>query len=183
MIEYVQGDLFKHIAGSTNSIVIPHIVNNLGIWGSGFVTPLGEAFPAAKDDYISRARIIHTSETGTVEDRKNIVYGLGDTHFVEVSDNIEVANMIAQYGIRRGNTRPLRYNSLAKCLDAVAVRAAIYQQEIHAPMFGSDRAGGNWLFIEEMIKDAWILPGIKVKIYYLPESIPQNWALPNNTNH
>jgi hypothetical protein len=37
--------------------------------------------------------------------------------------------------------------------------------QIHAPKFGSGLAGGNWNFIEELIKDIWL--NIPVMIYSL----------------
>lgn len=158
MIEYQEGDLFQNLDNLYKGVLIPHVCNNLGVFGAGFVIPLSKKFPLAKESY----------QKSSLE--------LGTTGFVKVQKNIVVANMIAQNGT--GGLRPLRYNALAKCLDEVSDYAIFHDMQIFAPMFGSGLAGGNWLFIEELIKDAWLNRQLKVKVFYLPNSIPANWRPP-----
>lgn len=164
MIQYISGDLFAAVANDSHKkILIPHVCNNIGAFGSGFVIPLGKTYPKARQSYFAIPK-------------KNGKLPIGTTDFVTVSDNISVANMIAQNGI--GGTRPLRYNALSKCLDEVAEYAINNEMEIYSPLFGSGLAGGNWLFIEEMIKDAWLEREIKVTVFYLLNNIPANWIPP-----
>jgi hypothetical protein len=50
---------------------------------------------------------------------------------------------------------------------------------IHCPMFGSKLAGGDWLFVEKLIEDCWLRAGIPVFVHYLPQSLPDNFVIPN----
>lgn len=143
-IEYIKGDLFNNIPQyPTNKIIIPHIVNNLKIWGSGFVIPLGNYFPKAKNEYISM-------------DEKHIC--LGNTQIIDVGNNIFVANMFAQDGISPKSTgttnkivqNPIRYGALAKCLLTINSYCTS-DTMILSPKFGSLRAGGDWSIIENLI--------------------------------
>jgi hypothetical protein len=69
--------------------------------------------------------------------------------------------MIAQNGtISPSNQRPLNYYSLCKSMsDVVSFIKNKFRNdqsvEIHAPKFGCGLAGGNWNFIQELIKDIW----------------------------
>lgn len=154
MIKYVEGDLFSHVAlraqdEDKNFILIPHVCNDIGAWGAGFVIPLGRVYPDAQTSY----RKLFELQAGE----------LGYTDFVRVTNHVFVANMIAQHGV--GGKRPLRYNHLAKCLADVAEYAERGNMEIHAPMFGSGLSGGNWDTISDLITDSWA--NLDVTIYYL----------------
>jgi len=155
MIKYVKGDLFAAV-NDIDSFIIPHVVNTKGAWGAGFVIPLANHFPEAKDKYINLLKNIKIEE-------KDL---LGKTSFVALNKKKYslVANMFAQ---TLGGERPLFYNSLSKCMDEVAKIAKCDNLEIHAPKFGSNLAGGNWDFIEQLIIDCWIKESINVTIYYL----------------
>lgn len=155
MITYKVGDLFENINSVKNKIIIPHIVNNNKKWGSGFVVPLGNKWPIAKETYLNAPDLF-----------------LGETQFVKVSDSdntIWVANMIAQNGlIGPMNPKPIKYSALIKCMQKVADTVVKNNYtEIYAPMFGSQRAGGNWELIEELINEIW--KDIPVTIFKLEE--------------
>jgi hypothetical protein len=159
-IKYVAGDIFPAIEriletrAKKKSICLPHVCNDVGAWGSGFVVPLGKKYPEAREKYLA--------EKPT----------LGTTQIIPVEKNVIVYNMVAQ---KFGGVRPLFYNELAKCMDAVAkdildkFPESNDGAEIHAPLFGADLAGGNFQFIKELILDCWVKKGIPVTIYYLPE--------------
>ena len=157
MIQYKNGDLFeyisdKHLDPSVN-IIIPHITNDIGAWGSGFVVPLGKQYPKAQDSYI-KSYVDH--------DNANIPM-LGNCQIVDCGCNTYVANMCAQTGIlghstgdrNMVNMKPIRYAALVDCMRNVASFADANSCQIHCPKFGSDRAGGNWYFIEELIQEIW----------------------------
>ena len=152
VISYIEGDLFAAIKDKKNTIVLPHICNSKKAWGAGFVVPLGKHYPKAKEVYLS----------GSPQ--------LGDTDFVEC-DNVIICNMVAQ---TLGGERPLYYQYLAKCMEAVANRCFSIEcydaeYEIHAPAFGTNLAGGDFNIIKELIHDCWIRDlNAKVNIYYLP---------------
>lgn len=167
-LKYVEGDLFAGIyEPKEHMTLIAHVCNDLGVMGAGFVVPLGKTFPLARQAYL--------------EDMKANKYGLGDTQFVTVVPDeecggITVCNMVAQHGI--GGKRPLRYNSLSKCMDAVAkfAREDFPDSKIICPAFGSGLAGGDWSFIEHLIQDCWLDAGIDVTVFYLPNNAPMEIA-------
>jgi hypothetical protein len=174
-IKYVAGDLFGPIQASTamETIVIPHVVNDRGAFGAGFVVRLAQAFPKAKQDYLDWS-------AGKIADEV-MPFKLGLTFFSEVIIKHEppivfVAHMLAQ---TLGGRRPLFYNHLSRCMDSVADFALGQSNpKIVAPMFGSDLAGGNWSFIEELITDCWLKRNLDVTIHYLPGRTPQGWTPP-----
>lgn len=165
-IRYLEGDLFYHLEQEKGQIVLPHIVNDKNAWGAGFVLPLARKFPQAKESYHGWANGIMGGP-----------FILGNVFAYDVEPNITVVHMLAQ---TLGGIRPLFYNHLARCMDDVAaIVKKIKNAKIISPMFGSGLAGGNWLFIEELIRDCWIKQGIDVTICYLKEQAPSNWQPPS----
>ena len=137
-ITYHKGDLFEHLP-KDKTIYIPHVCNNAGGWGAGFVLALSKHFPRAEKSY-----------------REWFEYGKPDLSNVQMvpipqTRNIIVCNMIAQ-GL--GGIKPLRYGHLAHCMQKVAdtLQPGFL---IYAPKFGSGLAGGDWAIIEELIEDIW----------------------------
>jgi hypothetical protein len=163
-IKYVEGDLFAAVdaakqAGRT--IIIPHVCNDVGVWGAGFVIPLGRKYPNTRESYLKWYK------EKTHGDKP---FALGHVQFVKVEENplVVVANMIAQH--RVGGLRPLRYNALAHCMDEVASFSA--NSDIYAPLLGAGLAGGNWNFIRDLIEDCWLSRNLTVTVYYLPGMVP-----------
>lgn len=150
MINHKSGDLFKDLDSYEGKVIIPHIVNDIKAWGSGFVIPLGKHFPISKEMYMK-------------ECRKG---ALGKCQIVVATEKVLVANMFAQSGIAsKTNVKPIRYAALVDCMSKVARTAKTMKADIAAPKFGSDRAGGNWEFIEELIGEIW--KDLNVTIYTL----------------
>lgn len=167
MIYYVKGDLFQNVKSVSTDVIIPHVCNNIGAWGSGFVLPLAKNYPEAKEAYLKWYK--GENWIGSSE------FAIGNTQIVAVDPGVFVANMVAQDGITKGSMgdrsrvvdRPLRYDSLVKCMIEVAEFAlAIYpRMVIHCPKFGSGLAGGDWNFIEYLIEDIWNKSDIDTVIY------------------
>lgn len=136
VIRYIQGNLFDHVSPG---VVIPHVCNDIGAWGAGFVVPLAKAFPQSKEAYLSLSH------------RR-----LGVTQFVGVDNGVTVANMIAQRGIGRSETGaiPLRYDALETCMKSVA-EFCHDGLRIVCPEFGCGLAGGKWEIVERMIGMRW----------------------------
>lgn len=141
--------LTKHNGGN---VVIPHVCNNIGLFGAGFASYVASNFPDVKANF---------EMLGT----KN---KLGHVQYVKVLSNksykreMFFANMIAQNKvISPKNPRPLNYEALVKCMSDVRSfclelsKHTENQTEIHCPKFGSGLAGGNWDLISELIKDIW----------------------------
>jgi hypothetical protein len=154
MITYIKGDLFNYLYKDKSNKMICHIVNDLKAWGSGFVIPLGEKFPRARESYL-----------------KQDVLKLGSCQFIEY-DNIYIMNMVAQHGIiSSNNLKPIRYRALVECMSNVLFACQTrHIDEIHAPAFGSCRSGGNWAFISELIEEIWCQNNLRVNIYYLDDN-------------
>jgi len=172
--KYVVGNLFELMP---DHVVIPHICNDIGGWGSGFVVPLAKIYPEAERAY----RDWHERKFYPSIQSPNY-FELGNIQIIpcgSLADGTRkaatVINMIAQHGTINHpmdddpNRPPVRYNALAACLRKVAgyvVRLPQYTS-IHAPKFGAGLAGGNWDFIEELIREEWLDRGIPVTIYSL----------------
>lgn len=145
-IEYIRGDLFAALPENPQRpIIIPHIVNNIGAWGSGFVIPLANRFPRSKEMYLKYYKL----------------NSLGDIQTI-IDDEYYIVNMFAQNGISDKSTgdgnrvkKPIKYVSLIKCMENIKNDMNRYF-DIYCPRFGSDRAGGNWEFIEELIEEIWL---------------------------
>ncbi len=93
---------------------------------------------------------------------------LGKTQTVQLEPHLFLVHMCAQ---TLGGIRPLYYNHLASCMNAVTEVVEWIENthpvRICAPAFGSGLAGGNWMFIKELIKDCWLSKDFDVTIYYL----------------
>ena len=137
-LHYLIGDATEPIK---RPAMIAHCCNSIGGWGRGFVLALSAKFPEAEKKYRE------WFEKGTPR--------LGETQIVPVADDISVANMIGQEGIRWvGKIPPIRYDSLKAALKMAYVVATRDGQTMHLPRIGAVLAGGEWSVIEKIIKDA-----------------------------
>lgn len=162
MIKYIKGDLFDHLFSDTNydKIIVPHIVNNIGVMGAGFVVPLAKHFPKNRSAYISNHKLFNLGEVMYYYDK-----------------NVLIANMFAQDGIssrssgnrKLVNDKPIRYGALALCMNYIAYEInhtyRYYNVGIFAPKFGSGLAMGDWGIIEGLIDELW--GDFDVKIFEL----------------
>lgn len=148
-ITYITGDATQ--PQGNGKIIIPHICNDIGAWGAGFVLALSKRWKGPEETYRKA--------------KKNL--GLGLVQFVRVEDNIWVANMVAQHDIRPDDEgrSPIRYNALKACLFTVAEMAIEVNASIHMPRIGAGLAGGNWDRIELIIEETLVRDGIDVTVY------------------
>lgn len=142
MVKYLKGDLFTH--SFTNKDYIFHVCNNKRVAGAGFIVPLYKNFPEARKNYMSLSQDLGCVglQTGT----PNIFNAISQT---------------------LGGTRPLNYSALVTCMEYAGKIVAVNKGAIVTCAFGSKLAGGNWDFVEELIKDIWLSKDIPVTIYYL----------------
>lgn len=138
-LKYVIGDATQPIGEGLK--VICHCSNDIGGWGAGFVVALSKRWREPEQAYRS------------LKTRK-----LGDVQFVEVEDDIMVANMIAQHNIVSQIidgvvTKPIRYYALNTCLEKVNAFALENKATLHMPRIGAGLAGGDWVEIEKIIKN------------------------------
>lgn len=156
-ITYVTGDATQPIGDGKKIIV--HICNDCkpGAWGSGFVIALSHRWKAPEQEYRKWSK----------QGRWNqIPYRLGSVQSIPVEDDIIVVNMIGQKDIHPHNgIPPVRYGAIRKCLRKVAKTAQKHGATIHAPKFGSDRAGGDWNTIEQIINEELCAKNVPVVVY------------------
>lgn len=144
------------------SIIIPHICNNIDLFGAGFAAVIAKEYPDVKSNY-------HLLGKKFLKDNPGYVQYIDVEYEKKYNRRIIVANMIAQNGVRSyTNERPLNYAYLVKSM--VDVKRFVLKNfnsenpvEIHSPKFGSGLAGGNWEFISCLIEDIW--NNIKVVVY------------------
>lgn len=164
MIEYRQGDLFAGVRDSLKAgkrVVIAHVCNDEGGWGSGFVVPLSKNYHLSESEY----RRWHAEGECINQDQdEKIPFQLGQVQFVYPieSDNLVVANMIGQHktiGSSGPGYTPVRYAAIADCLEHVfnyCIEAKTGHEnkiEVHCPKFGAGLAGGNWTVIEALLDE------------------------------
>lgn len=169
MITYIKGDLFEEIKkiDRDTTIIIPHTVNNVGKWGKGFVVPLGQNFPKAKQEYL------HWYSTGyciNILDNSIVGFGPGYTQLVKVAAKIYVANMVGQFGVKSlNNPTPVDYEAVILSMKHLNdYMMYLYNDfllpitfsnnkklEIHCPKFGCGLGGGTWKQISSYIETVW----------------------------
>jgi len=148
MIRYVTGDATNPLAPGQK--ILPHVCNNIGKWGRGYVMAISAKWPAVRDAYL--------------EWYKRKEFGLGKVLYVQVTPHITIANMVAQAGIKTGSKGPpIRYDALEECLTDVAKTADAWTRHpsiwspghnmmpaasLHMPKIGTGLAGGSWTSIE-----------------------------------
>jgi O-acetyl-ADP-ribose deacetylase (regulator of RNase III) len=155
-ILYRVGDATAPEDPSGGRMIICHVCNDQGGWGSGFVVALSRRWPGPEREY----RELH----------RNYRLQLGWVQMVRVHQRIAVANMIAQHGYKRSpDGIPLDYDALRKCLDGVAQAAINNGCSIHMPRIGAGLAGGDWLKIADIVKETMCDRGLRVTVYDLPE--------------
>lgn len=151
------------LSANTNSasVIIPHVCNNINLFGAGFAGYLSSRYPIVKENF---HMLGNQSKLGNVQYVKIARDSLSHNELI-------IANMIAQNKtINPNNRRPLNYEALVKCMVNVRnhvldLRDNDLQVEIHCPKFGSGLAGGNWIFINNLIEDIWA--NIPVFVYDL----------------
>ena len=174
VLKFVEGDLFVRVKDVVGPVLIPHVCNDKGVFGAGFALAVSRYFPHVREAYLGW--FAHG-----VDQHDKRVFGLGECQYVPVGfegSEVEVVNMVAQ-GL--GGSRPLRYAMLAKCMEELghdAVTGLGGKPVIFCPFFGAGLAGGDWNFIEELIKDCWLDRGLLVTVCYLPGQVPQGFVVP-----
>ena len=141
-IEYLKGDATKPI-GNGNKIIV-HVCNDIGGWGKGFVLAISNKWSAPEKKYREWYK------------EKN-KFALGETQIVQVEENIFIANMIGQSGIKKTKDKnnksipPIRYNAIEEALEKVAEFAVKNNATVHMPRIGCGLAGGKWEYIEPIL--------------------------------
>ncbi len=173
MIKTVTGDATSPRPGS-RGVIIAHITNNLGLWGSGFVKAVSKMSRVPELAYAGLASDHGFSPTTYPSSPTTYAQiPLGIIQFVEAMPNVWVANMVAQNGTNSFDSKGTRrqqkvnvdggnrenlvdYAALERCLAIVFHRAVALKCDVHMPnLMGSGLAGGDKAKIHEIIKRAY----------------------------
>jgi len=130
---------------------IVHGCNAQGVMGSGVALAVKQTYPQVYDDYIN----IH--ENGGLK--------LGRAYFSPVGQYLAVWNAITQnlYG---AGTRQVSYDAVQTCFQEINDHistgfegmANMQPNEVHIPLIGAARGGGNWEIIREIIEQTMDYP-------------------------
>lgn len=160
-INYVIGDALD-ISGYEQPIkvAIPHIVNDIGAWGSGFVLAVTQKYPLAEQVYHEACA-------------RGLPLELGENQYITFCTHegtVHIVNMVAQSSIVSGDNRvPLNYLALKACLADLCVFCKDQDiDEVRMPRIGAARGGGDWEKIEKIIEDKLCLYGPSVTVCDLP---------------
>ncbi len=161
-LKYVLGDATNPRMEDDEMIFIPHICNNKGLWGAGFVLALSKKWKIPEQRYrswlCSTNSIVQSGALGIVQSCQVAASGK--------YKNTHVVNMIAQNGVRSPqNPKPIKYVALVKAMECVVMYVEPVGGSIHCPKFGSGLAGGDWRVIEALIQEIWVDAGINVTVY------------------
>jgi hypothetical protein len=140
------------------TILIPHVCNNLDIFGGGFAKCIGDKFPEVKENY-------HLLGKNFLKNNFGYCQFIDINLSLPLRSKIIACNMICQDGFpSNSKQRALHYGGLVSSMYKVKkyildlksqAKDDIHNIEIHAPKFGSGIAGGNWNFISDLIEDIW----------------------------
>lgn len=159
----LNGNIFSIIENRISSgndgatVFVPHVCNNIDLFGAGFAAQVGDFYPSVKANYHMLGKTFLSKNMGYSQ----ILKVKEDTKY---KHKLYFVNMIAQNGTRSAlNNRPLNYYGLVKSMLSLAqyidqntgFMNKTEKVEIHCPKFGSGLAGGNWLFISDLIEDIW----------------------------
>ena len=152
-ISYLVGDATAPEAPGPKIIV--HVCNDIGAWGKGFVMALSKRWSEPESQYKKWYR-----------ERESNDFELGAVQLVQVEDDLWVANMIGQHGLKPTKEGPpIRYNAVEKCLGKVAKKAKELYASVHMPRIGCGLAGGKWEEIEPSITGQLSEKDIEVYVY------------------
>lgn len=149
----------ERVTGDHNgsTVFVPHVCNNIDLFGAGFAAQVAQHFPTVKADY-------HLLGKKFLFDNPGYSQVLKVYEEPKYKHKLYIVNMIAQNGIiGPKNQRPINYLSLVKSMASVSRfienntghNQKTERVEIHCPKFGSGLAGGNWNFISNLIEDIW----------------------------
>ena len=180
-LKHRKGDLFEALdefleeppqsGEADKAICVPHVCNDKGAWGAGFVLSLSKWWDHPETAY---------KEWHSTGQWRRMAFEMGRVQTLDSANNrVYVANMIAQ---TLGGVKPLRYAALGHCMYAVMKRlqgdycygidhpefdaSEHHELEIWCPKFGSGLAGGSWPHIEEMVRETWVDEfGVNVTVF------------------
>lgn len=162
-LHYLIGDASKPEHVDERPVIIAHVCNDQGGWGSGFVVAL------SKRD-VRPEQMYRRSRAGSLTPLGEVYVSLYDPSGRGGELDIFVANMVAQHGYKsKDNPVPLSYRALWECLLMVGEEAADMDATVHMPRIGCGLGGGEWAKVERIVRRALAeIHGRDVYVYDLP---------------
>jgi O-acetyl-ADP-ribose deacetylase (regulator of RNase III) len=152
-IAFVRGDATRPTTGGP--MIITHLCNDMGRWGKGFVLAVSSRWLEPEKAYRQWSADANSFKLGAVQ-------------FVQVEEEIWVANMIGQHGVRHaGHESPIRYAAVEECLTRLAVKAKEFGASVRMPRIGCGLAGGKWGAVQPLIVKSLCEREIVVVVYDL----------------
>jgi len=151
-INYLKGDA-TNPTNKGNKIIV-HVCNDIGGWGKGFVMAISKRWKSPEMEYREWYKTKQNFE-------------LGEVQFVNVEENIWIANLIGQHKINKdehGNA-PIRYDAILLGLEKVKIFAIDINATVHMPRIGCGLAGGTWDKIEPLIIQALTKNDVDTYVY------------------
>jgi O-acetyl-ADP-ribose deacetylase (regulator of RNase III) len=151
-VNYIVGDATNpQIKG--NKIIV-HVCNDIGGWGKGFVMAISKRWKQPEQQYRQWFK-------------SNENFSLGQVQFVQVEEELWIANLIGQHKIYKdenGNA-PIRYEAILLGLEKVGQFAFDKNATVHMPRIGCGLAGGTWDKVEPLISKSLIENDIETYVY------------------
>jgi len=156
-IDYFHGNALSP-RGKGHRIVCQIVNDKTANWGgAGFASAVRRKWPNVQKNF--------KAWVSEAPDRLS----LGNIVSLEAEKEIEVFCIVAQKGYGASQLPRIRYSALERGLRELAESAANINASIHMPRIGVGHAGGNWIFIEELIERELMSKGLSVTIYDLPQ--------------
>ncbi|MFD2941096.1 macro domain-containing protein [Flavobacterium notoginsengisoli] len=152
-IQYTKGDATSPQASGSKIIV--HVCNDIGGWGKGFVVAISKRWKDLEKQYREWFRSKDNFELGKVQ-------------FVQVEEDLWVANLVGQHDIivkNKNREMPIRYNAIEEGLKTVSDFAITNKASVHMPRIGCGLAGGKWEMIEPIILKTLSDKNVEVVVY------------------
>lgn len=151
-VKYIKGDATQP-TGEGNKIIV-HVCNDIGKWGKGFVVAISKRWNAPEINY----RNWYKTKEG---------FRLGAVQFVQVKDDLWIANLIGQHKIGKGENGnpPIRYDAITEGMNKVTEKAISIKASVHMPRIGCGLAGGKWENIEPILIESLIKNNIDTVVY------------------
>lgn len=151
-VNYIIGDATN--PQTKGNKIIVHVCNDIGGWGKGFVMAISKRWKQPEQQY---RRWFKSNEN----------FSLGQVQFVQVEEELWVANLLGQHKINRdenGNA-PIRYEAILLGLEKVVQFAIDKHATVHMPRIGCGLAGGTWDKIEPLINKSMVESEIETFVY------------------
>lgn len=139
--------------GNLMNVTAGHIVhgcNAQGVMGSGVALAVKRKFPGAYEDYRQHF------EDNDLE--------LGNAYPYGASEQLIIWNAITQSSFG-GGVRQVSYDAIQTCFEEInsTIKSGFFSledipNEVHIPMIGAARGGGNWEIIREIIEQTMDYP-------------------------